>query len=69
MNPIQVYYFEVTVFSGLCSVGLVPAKSVVAPEYAHLIGNQSAASAPHPFPVILNQMPGQTPNSIGLNAD
>jgi len=78
--PSFVYYFEVTIVSGEAWVGMVPAESVVTHEQAQLMmghaasidesdydgGLLGAATKPNPFPILMHQIPGKSPQSIGL---
>lgn len=78
--PSFAYYFEVTIVSGEAWVGMVPAESVVTHEQAQLMmghaasidgseydgGLLGAATKPNPFPILMHQIPGKSPQSIGL---
>jgi len=78
--PSFVYYFEVTIMSGSAWVGLVAAENVVTHEQAHFMMGKSssgdgsacygglldAATTPNPFPILMHQIPGKSPESIGL---
>ena len=78
--PSFAYYFEVTIVSGSAWIGLVPAKNVVTHEQAELMMNcsssgdgsdynrglLSAATTQNPFPIVMHQIPGKSPESIGL---
>ena len=79
--PSFVYYFEVTIVTGEAWVGMVPAESVVTHEQAQLMMGHAASSVrsdfdgglllgaatkPNPFPILMHQIPGQSPQSIGL---
>ena len=78
--PSFAYYFEVTIVSGEAWVGMVPAESVITHEQAQLMmgnvaslegseydgGLLGAATKPNPFPILMHQIPGKSPQSIGL---
>ena len=79
--PSFVYYFEVTIVTGEAWVGMVPAESVVTHEQAQLMMGHAASSVrsdfdgglllgaatkPNPFPILMHQIPGKSPQSIGL---
>lgn len=72
--PAFAYYFEVAVNAGEAWVGLVPAESVVTPEQHQFMlvengENGVAATKPNPFPILMQQLPGRSPDSIGLGND